>query len=855
MWRAWLFLLVATTAARPAHESIDYNTHPYPNLDGCFRMPIHPAAQDPIDRELLFERFHAHRYYTRASDLWRFSHSRQTFRDSMVNPLGVSADTIRDLYKQMLSCLPEQANHTLFISETPLATREEEYAAVFSLVHGHCRNSPYMQTLEYLRHIHLPGKQIMSALPRNDPSTIYRCTWAIDDDGGCGHLTGTDDDEDDTSSPCADDDDGGGMDDRAIGQPPGITQHRRYPSKCCGHHSRQDARCGTSTRAFDDDANDADDEETTGHFVDVGNERDDDDGDDDDAKNTMSWVDNTSGMENVGQMYQIQRSLRAAHESLLDSVNFVNQIWLCAHNISVPMPFVATVDVPIQVGVPFTNTTNNITSYTLANTTTEVQVNGSMSVYPCAGGDELAQTQIFIFNVSVVTQQLMNVSVYDNTSMSFVDVDVAVNVTVYLEVQLEVTATIPDLDRLPQLDLKANLPLPVLPDLNINGSFFAFTNRTFSAFNYQSPGFFFNQTYTHNIKNITITGVLPILDPVSMGPYYMGRDGNGETCTPCRRLCDPIPFERRIQVMRARNATRFMASPLLMNEREERILYSHMTDYGDMLCEMMDMIDYIQCFQKTIQFPQIGRVFSCLELFYFGAPNAEHAMKFEETDWPIRAMQDDLREVQVWYAERGYYTQNTLDLQCIDPEMVEWAETCIDEKRAQPVLAGLDLPFFIDDNEETVFHYENTTRRKGACLYDLRHAPRLAGGYQLGRYLQAIPFPNTVCGPRDRTDHHEVDIAMCRKARLNILIQRLYKVSWHMRTSAMHLSKRASLLAELIRLAREEHPDDYVFPAQADKCFAYEGTVLEHFTPSGNITQAIELLTLAASLTPVQLIP
>lgn len=607
-----------------------------------------------------------------------------------------------------------------------------------------------------------------------DPSEHKRTTACIDDDGGTcqgGAFYGakTDDDDDDNPNPCLDDDDGQGA---SSGSQSGI---EAGGIKCCktsgASYAGADgfiAGCHASPiSSYDDEEADWDDEELSASLQ-PGNECDDDDEDDDDAKTTYTLINNLGGGDvgmgkYITRLINIEASVETNHDLMISLTNFANEIWTCAMGVKMPIPILTYVNVTVTVYVPFFNMTSNMTEYTATNQTVQVPVDVTTLVDLCDASGVTVDMQTVTVNA---TTQVLNMGVPQNVTMQFTQ-----NITI--------TTHIPTADTIPHYDEFGKTDPPI-----------ALVNTTHISVNltdYQLSDY---------PLNINVTFVL--FDAQPAGPFVLVGE-EGVPCEPCNRLCEFKTAYERIQVIK-RRTDRELVHLVYPGEREMRILFSHFTPHGDLLCELHDIIDWMGCFLRSMMFPQMERFIGCLEIFYFGS-NAPNAFSdYVGMSGSVDAMKNMVTDLEFWYAEFGYYTQDTIDRGCISPAVLAQMQACFEEGNiTAPGKAGTCTTEFF-----------NNTRAKN------------------------IGFCSMNAATHSRYRH----IRGCREVIVPTIITRLLEISSKIDTIMSGLMSRMALLAEYLREAREDYPNEYVFPPPESKCFAFANTTLAEFVPTGDTTLA-----------------
>ena len=601
-----------------------------------------------------------------------------------------------------------------------------------------------------------------------DPAKHTRTTMSIDDDGGDCEDKMSDDDDDDNVNPCEDDDDGNESANAGRAT-------AKFANKCCGLMVGKETVtkgkapvCVNRPRvAYDDEEDDWNDEDMTrSHWP--GNEGDDDDEDDDDAKYTVDEVNNIGGGDLnarsvIASLITNQAEIESLHDVMHGVINFMNEMWTCANGILLPLPVDVVVSVPVTIYVGTFNMTTNMTDYTPMNTTMLIDTQVIVNVDLCGADGVHAENITAMVNA---TTQILVIGMPQNVTMA---VNVSITVTVY----------IPDVDVLPHVDEFGQ----VVPDIDLINS----THLTFNM----SDIYFQDFPVGVNIS-------FPIFDPQPVGPYILA-GADGSPCSTCKRLCDPLPESWAIQVLR-RRTDKTLVHPMIPTEREIRILKSHLTPKGDLLCELKDQVDWIRCFVRSMMFPQVERTLFCLEMFYTDGAAPNSMAEYTKILYFLDKADAMLETIEFWYAEHGYYTQASLDYGCMNPDIVAYVQACFDFNNVTaPGKAGTC-------STETLANV--LAKRMGGCVID---------------------------GETSRTYS---DIRTCRTFAVSNLVYTIQTMIEMIKELSGSVLSRTAWLAEFLRVAREDHPNEYIFPGNSSKCFAQPNTTLAEFVPAGDQSMA-----------------
>lgn len=613
-----------------------------------------------------------------------------------------------------------------------------------------------------------------------DPAQYFRVTLAIDDDGGMcpkEFYTSKDDDDDEDMNPCNDDDDGLGTGSSATGT-------GGFAMKCCspvrtapasvdGTHACK----GTGIVVFDDEEADWDDEETSNSRF-PGNEVDDDDAnndgsmDDDDGKYTLTEINNiatsTLSSENLLKMLAgIEGKVNATHGQITGIINFANEIWTCANNVPMPVPLIIAADFNVTYYVGVFNMTTNMTDYIPVNMTVEVPVEVVLQVQLCTTNTTFTQT---VTGMSNYTTQVLVMGM-------------PMNVTIPFNITSTFIVMIPDESVLPQLEQLGG----VVPEVVVlNSTHFSYNS---TQINTAALPVFLNVSFV-------------LIDPQPFGPFALvGR--NNEPCVYCSRLCEAKSHYESIQVVRTRT-DRELVHLMFQSHREVRVLHSHLTPKGDLLCELKDIVDWMNCFVRSMMFPQMERFLGCMELFYWGAQASAPFPEYTTLTHLLEYIELAIERIEFWYAEYGYYTQDTIDRGCINPAIIEHMQAC--------------------------FEYPNVTKpgKIGVCTSE----------------DVSNPFASTAgdCALNGITNSKYGHARTCRGYSVNRVIRAMDEAVDIIERLSIGMLIRIDLISEKLRRAREENPADYVFPPADGPCFAQVNSTMADFVPTGDETLAGEWL-------------
>jgi hypothetical protein len=159
-------------------------------------------------------------------------------------------------------------------------------------------------------------------------------------------------------------------------------------------------------------------------------------------------------------------------------------------------------------------------------------------------------------------------------------------------------------------------------------------------------------------------------------------------------------------------------------------------------------------------------------------------------------------DLEYWYAEYGYYTQDTIDRGCISPTVIAQMQACFE-------MSNITAP-----------------GKAGTCTTDFFN----------NTIAKHIGFCSLNGDFHSRYSH----IQGCRAAIVPSMVSALSEITSKMDGIMSGLVSRMSLIAEYLRVAREDYPADYVFPPPDSKCFVLANTTLAEFVPSGDIALAGE---------------